>query len=156
MNTLARIDNIAWGHAIGNDGYTCEMPCMLVEDIHAAVRQAGLASWENAMLEARNSITVFLSEHHKARYQDWNQHAALIKESLRDGAWKRMRTELQRRGLEALASSVEWNTLHAAMLDFYADLDPPRFFADMLGIYEAGHLPCGWVGEWPEGQLVIY
>jgi len=31
------------------------------------------------------------------------------------------------------------------------DLTPCTFFREQLAWYVAGHFPCGWVGEWPEG-----
>jgi hypothetical protein len=30
------------------------------------------------------------------------------------------------------------------------------FFLELLTVYEAGHFPCGWVGDWPRGKLVVY
>jgi hypothetical protein len=30
------------------------------------------------------------------------------------------------------------------------------FFLELLTVYEAGHFPCGWRGEWPSGSLVLY
>jgi hypothetical protein len=30
------------------------------------------------------------------------------------------------------------------------------FFLELLTVYEAGHLPCGRRGRWPEGKLVVF
>jgi hypothetical protein len=30
------------------------------------------------------------------------------------------------------------------------------FFLELLTIYQAGHFPCGWQGEWPKGKLLLY
>jgi len=30
------------------------------------------------------------------------------------------------------------------------------FFLELLLVYEAGHFPCGWDGDWPQGALVVY
>jgi hypothetical protein len=38
----------------------------------------------------------------------------------------------------------------------YVDLYPPSFFASNAYWYVMGHFPCGWRGEFPKGQLVIY
>lgn len=37
-----------------------------------------------------------------------------------------------------------------------SDLYPPGFFASNANWYVRGHFPCGWRGEFPKGQLVIY
>jgi hypothetical protein len=30
------------------------------------------------------------------------------------------------------------------------------FFLELFLVYEAGHFPCGWVGEWPHGALRVF
>jgi hypothetical protein len=30
------------------------------------------------------------------------------------------------------------------------------YFRQQLAWYHAGHLPCGWEGAWPEGQMRVY
>ena len=30
------------------------------------------------------------------------------------------------------------------------------FFLELLMVYEAGHFPCGWRGDWPDGKLIVY
>lgn len=30
------------------------------------------------------------------------------------------------------------------------------FFYEIFKIYEAGYIPCGWVGKYPEGQIACY
>jgi len=35
----------------------------------------------------------------------------------------------------------------------------PKFFENLLRLYEAGRLPCGWKGDirqWPEGNLKAF
>lgn len=32
----------------------------------------------------------------------------------------------------------------------------PMFFNNILAVYQAGHFPCGWCGEYPEGEILIY
>jgi hypothetical protein len=30
------------------------------------------------------------------------------------------------------------------------------YFLELFEVYEAGHFPCGWKGEWPAGKLVVF
>ena len=30
------------------------------------------------------------------------------------------------------------------------------YFREMLPWFYAGHFPCGWVGQWPEGHMRVY
>lgn len=66
---------------------------------------------------------------------------------------------LDRNGLYvALLHSTRMNLLNAIREDYYGDIAlPHHFFTELLMVYEAGHLPCGWEnGEWPEGRLLVY
>jgi hypothetical protein len=52
--------------------------------------------------------------------------------------------------------SVKWDLRAACMELEYADLVPPRYFAERARWYLAGHFPCGWEGDFPEGCLIVY
>lgn len=57
---------------------------------------------------------------------------------------------------ETVGSNVTWN-LQAAFLELhFARHRPPRFFGELVRVYEAGHLPCGWQGAWPSGSLIVW
>lgn len=52
--------------------------------------------------------------------------------------------------------TIDWDILHVCMEAEYADVYPPGFFASQAYWYVKGHFPCGWVGEFPDGKLVVY
>jgi hypothetical protein len=153
MTAIDRINNIKWLHAIGKP-ITSELACLQIKGINEAVEYATSPNWERAMLDAHNDVTRFLSHCHNARFREWNRHVSNIKQQLRH-SWNCLRDELRSIGQEQLADLAEWNTLHAALLEQYIDVGPPLFFGDLLVIYEMGHLPCGWLGGWPDGRLVV-
>jgi len=46
--------------------------------------------------------------------------------------------------------------LGALMGNSYLDTHhPAHFFLELLWVYEAGHFPCGWLGDWPSGKLIV-
>ena len=52
---------------------------------------------------------------------------------------------------------IEWDLLGAIMEASYSNCkNRPEFFLELLKVYEAGNFPCGWIGEWPEGKLIVY
>jgi hypothetical protein len=56
-----------------------------------------------------------------------------------------------------IVHSSRWNALGALMENSYINSGHSAFFfLEMLMIYEAGHFPCGWRGQWPKGTLLIY
>jgi hypothetical protein len=50
-------------------------------------------------------------------------------------------------------ATVRWNAANALMEAAFANCRPPRFYASLLDVYRAGHLPLG-----PDatGQLVVF
>ena len=57
----------------------------------------------------------------------------------------------------AVVHSTRWDVLSALMENAYLESGHRCFFfLELLSVYEAGHFPCGWLGEWPEGKLIVY
>ena len=114
--------------------------------------------WDEVQLEAANRLTRFLSDQHRARYRRWNDIAAAVGDRLwplRGAVWQPFAASW---GLDpAFADIAGWDVLHAAMEHEYRDCPGrPGFFLDLLSVYQAGHVPCGWRGGWPAGRLVVW
>jgi len=124
-----------------------------------AIQRCSDQTWEDATLEAQNRLTEFLHTQHRDRYRDWNDIAIVAKERvvtpLRDRVW---RPFAERHGLtKVLANCVSWDVLAAIMEYEYRDCPGrPEYFLHLLRLYRAGHIPCGWSGEWPAGQLFVW
>jgi hypothetical protein len=57
---------------------------------------------------------------------------------------------------KVFVDSVLWDLLGAIMEFYYGQCkNRPEFFLDLLKIYESGNFPCGWIGEWPNGKLIV-
>ncbi|KAB0546974.1 hypothetical protein F7R01_19035 [Pseudomonas argentinensis] len=109
-------------------------------------------AWEATTLEARNAITARLARLHPSRYQAWNDLAGQAKTALRP-IWQKLPVALAD---DAALADLQW-ILHAYLMEaaYSRQLAAPLFFASLVRVYEAGHVPCGWDGEWPAGRLVI-
>lgn len=117
------------------------------------------AGWENAQLEAQNQLTLWLHQHDRANYQRWNELVGGHKEEVVTPLTESTLLPYQQRhGLEdAIVHSVQWDVLGALMENTYLSSGHRSFFfSELLWVYEAGHLPCGWRGEWPRGSLLVY
>ena len=65
--------------------------------------------------------------------------------------------ELPRIGESEVVAIVRFSILAIVVLDAYKEIIPVAdFFNELMAIYEAGYLPCGWKGKKAEGQFVIY
>jgi hypothetical protein len=116
-------------------------------------------AWENAQLEAQNQLTVWLHLHDGAGYRRWNETVVAHKDATVSPLTERILVPFQaEHGLDiALVHSVQWDILGALMENSYLRSGHPAFFfLELLTVYVAGHLPCGWQGGWPEGRLLVY
>ena len=58
---------------------------------------------------------------------------------------------------EMVINNIKCDFVNYLLEDAYKDkLKFNLFFDELVNVYESGHIPCGWDGEWPEGNLVIY
>ena len=57
---------------------------------------------------------------------------------------------------DIVVKRATWDILYMAMESEFAEIKPGGFIDAMGAVYLHGHFPCGWEGDWPEGQLLIY
>jgi hypothetical protein len=115
--------------------------------------------WSDTTLEARNRLTSFLHQWHRDQYGRWNEVTTAAKSRvvmpLAERVWRPFAD--QRALGKKFVGSVSWNVLAAIMEHEFEDrVGRPTFFLHLLDVYRAGHCPCGWDGEWPDGSLVVW
>lgn len=159
-DAVAKVCAIQWfAHCGEPRDFDLTMPIERVKTWPQATKALKSRARERATLEASNQLSAFLSQHHRERYQEWNKITQKLKREvvipLKDEVWEPFR---QSHELDVeFIHSVSWNILAALMEDAYMDCKHRCFFFhELLIVYEAGHLPCGWIGEWPNGSLVVY
>ena len=124
-----------------------------------AIERCSDLSWENTTLEARNELTAFLSVHSRREDQNWNviteAAKARVITPLAERVWQPFATRV---GLgKVFVDCVSWDVLAAVMEHEYrACTGRPEWFQQLLRVYQAGHFPCGWSGEWPSGRLWVW
>lgn len=125
----------------------------------AAMEACQSPAWENIELEASNQLTMWLHQNHRERYQDWNDIVDRHKTELIGPLVNEKIVPFQlARGLDiTIVHSTSWDVLGALMENSYLDTHhPAHFFLELLWVYEAGHFPCGWLGDWPRGKLIAF
>jgi hypothetical protein len=159
-DVAARVAAIDWfAHAGRPASLDLTMETEQVKGWSAAVRACKSRVWENAELEAQNQLTLWLHQHARERYRGWNKLVGEYKKAVLKPLTQRgIRPVLRRHGLpDDVLHSVEWNVLGALMENAYLDTGHGLYFAlELLLVYEAGHFPCGWRGDWPQGRLIVY
>lgn len=156
----ARVRAIDWFVRCGSTpSLDLTMPVQRVDSWEVAVASCSSAEWEDVELEAQNQLTIWLSQHDRDGYRRWNRIVKTHKRSTVEPLIEKTIRPIQlAQGLhESVISSVQWDVLGALMENSYLPSGhSAMFFLELLQAYEAGHFPCGWLGEWPIGKLVVF
>ena len=157
---VARIMAIDWFAKCGEPAeFDLTMTVERLKSWPQAMKACKARSWENAVLEARNQLTLALHKRDRKGFQDWNDITRKFKAEVITPMTKKVWEPFQEsHALDVeLVHSVQWNVLAAMMENAYMRSNHGSFFfLELLTVYEAGHLPCGWRGEWPHGGLIVY
>jgi len=155
-NIFERLQAIRWFEKCGQPPIqNLEFGITWIKDWQTATKYFSDPEWQNTTLEARNMLTVHLSKKHAKEYQDWNKLVRDAKIKLQD-IFTAIEIFQQKQGLnKKFSDCARWDLLAAVMESTYKSCHPPVFFLKLLTIYENGHYPCGWQGEWPNGNLVV-
>jgi hypothetical protein len=135
------------------------MPVERVSGWPEAIASCADGVWSNVEIAAQNQLTVWLHNYDRESYQSWNDRVVGHKAAVIDPLTERQLVPFQaRHGLDAvLVHSVQWDILSALMENSYLGSGHAvYFFLELLWVYETGHFPCGWRGEWPRGSLVVF
>ena len=114
--------------------------------------------WENICLEAEGDFTAYLHINHKEDYNKyWNDMVSMIKsEYINTIAEDIMKVLDDFEGKDDIIIDMKANIVSLFMMHFYSEYYNSDFYDKMLKIYLAGHIPCGWNGEYPEGRFLVY
>ncbi|CAM3682334.1 MULTISPECIES: hypothetical protein [Yersinia] len=149
-----RLLNINWLSDIGNKISVSDV--ILAMSLNEAGNYLSDPEWENVTLEESNEISGYLATKYTAIFQDWNDVAKEAKLFFTNDIKPKI-PNLNDFDNTLLHQYIEWDVIHYLIEDFYSEkLKTPLFFNKLVSIYESGHIPCGWVGSWPKGQLVVY
>lgn len=148
-----RLAGINWlsqlGKPSGADIYQCASLDKFVLSLNGD-------SWESVTLEARNEITGYLASKNSGLYQQWNLLAVDASQFIEEIIIPSI-PEIKGVERRVIYINLQWDLVSYLMEDaFKKVLKKPYFFESLVSVYEKGHMPCGWSGEWPEGHLLVY
>ncbi|MEW5289573.1 hypothetical protein ABW286_10345 [Erwinia papayae] len=152
--SMDRILNVNWfsdiGRPIPQNSY------LQAQNLKAAEMSLGSPEWENATLEESNKITGYLSVKEIIIFQEWNNLIKSAKVFFKNNILTLV-PDLDGFDNILMKQCIEWDIVHYLVEDAYKDkLKSDLFFSELLSVYESGHIPCGWNGKWPSGQLIVF
>lgn len=114
--------------------------------------------WENICLEERGNITSFLATHNKTEYnKNWNVLAKQIKSEVLPQIVAKIEQGVNAKNLpDSIIEDIKFNLVTILISDAFSKYYISEFYDSLLKIYTAGHLPCGWDGEFPVGKIVVF
>lgn len=131
-------------------------------DIATAMSSLQSILWCDAKTHAQGELTAYLAGQDYAAYgEHWNT-LAKQSEAFDESLAIQVTDALVTHGLEKdVAPLILVDVGRAALeISFRRKFrKAPVFFEQLLKVYEAGRLPCGWDGEiddWPNGKLLVY
>lgn len=156
----ARLKTIDWFANVGKPlQLDVTMPVEQVKSLAQAAKHLASLSWFNTLIDSQNQLTGYLHQHHMDRYRDWNKIGMKMnREVIAPLVKKHWEPFRHQHGLDAKClGPIQMSVRLAFMENAYLDCKHGSFFnSELLRVYEAGHLPCGWKGRWPQGTLLVY
>jgi hypothetical protein len=118
-------------------------------------------SWEDVCHEAVNDIRNQARKYSWAVYNEWNNVVSSVRSRVNPLYESIVKPKLleacsEKNGVELIGSVIEQNLIAIGIELDYSDYIKTDFFARIGEWYASGYLPCGWLGGYPQGELVVF
>lgn len=155
----ARLLSCCWLSNCGtNQNCTYSFDVFLVPSLKDALKNISSSKWENVCLEEYGNITEYLAKNQKNEYnQHWNENVRKIKSAYLPPILEKISAAPNYLGFSnEFLVDIRFNLLAIFMSDMYSTFYSDEFFNKLLEVYLSGHLPCGWHGKYPSGELMVF
>ncbi|MEW9306315.1 hypothetical protein [Labrys neptuniae] len=131
-----------------------------MNDEAEAVEYMTSIEWDNALNDMSNSFRRLAGEVDRQKadiiLKNLNEIAIQLRDDFRlevDGSiFKKISTNMH----EALNLADDFLSFCQEDYVFLCGYKIQRYWKDIVSIYEYGRVPCGWLGRFPDGDLLIY
>lgn len=158
-NFLERIEKIDWFSNCGKDlptDLSVDYPLHKIDNWKTAKKYYTAPLWEEVQTIIKNVRITNLTTSGRS-VAEWNEANTLVGKTVDEIlAAKFAALQEQQKLDKQIVKDARRHTIMAVMEHQFQAAKIHPFGLNLLKIYEAGHLPCGWEGaRWPEGQLVV-
>ena len=128
-----------------------------VSSWQAAMDSCASLKWENDQLEASNLLHYWLRVTAPEARNRWNAIVGEVKLDFDPIIKSKLRLIVTALALpDAVFYTVRWDMLYILMAAEYAHLVSVDYYAELALWYVKGYFPCGWAGEFPEGNFIVF
>lgn len=158
---VLRINNIDWFSNCNKQfNITINSKYKKINKLSEVEKNINSINWENQSLDAQGELTEFLCLNYPNEYNtNWNLMVDEIKSIVLPNILNKVKLCSDYKMCEitdSIIADVKWNILGIIMAYSYKNYFKSIFYDDLLKIYEFGFLPCGWIGKYPQGKILIY
>ncbi len=155
VNTFLYCD---WFHKCNECFAKPTINCVATSDIKGIINQDALKRWESTRYLARGDVTEYLSKNSPEAYnKNWNVLATEARnEILPKIEPVVLKKLLQFKIPESAYRSIRTDIINTLLVLSYRDYFTSELFENILSVYAQGFIPCGWDGEYPEGNLIVF
>lgn len=155
VNTFLYCD---WFHKCNGCFAKPTINCVATSDIKGIINQDALKRWESTRYLARGDVTEYLSKNSPEAYnKNWNVLATEVRNvilpKIEPVVLKKL---LQFKIPESAYRSIRTDIINTLLVLSYRDYFTSELFENILSVYAQGFIPCGWDGEYPEGNLIVF
>lgn len=112
---------------------------------------------EDLFLTIREDYVARLERSSKCAWRSWNEVVQRVRPNIQALVTPKIQgLAIDERLRSRVDARARWEVMHAAVEIEFSDVIPPAFFTSLMPWYLQGRFPCGWVGEYPAGQLAVY
>lgn len=154
LATVEQLQNVEWFRNVGKVDVAL---ATVVSSWDEAMTHCDSLEWENLTLAAANQLRRQIRQVSNERYQKWNAIVDDTHKYLVPLVAEKCQKVIAMHHLpKQFLDAVNWDIGHLLMEAEYSDIVRPAFFAGNAYWYVAGHFPCGWEGQHPNGRPIIY
>jgi len=159
--TFKQLEESQWfshiGQGLNNEG-KITVPVVILKSWSEAIQECQKDGWDLVLNESANNFREMLVKASKEEFRTWNDHVRMVKEISVPFVKSRFLDLQVKYGLPTcVEDTLRWIvTMTLVESEYYHILPTLGNHAKLAFWIVNGHFPCGWKGEFPNGNLIIF
>ncbi|HWB60633.1 MAG TPA: hypothetical protein VG733_14155 [Chthoniobacteraceae bacterium] len=155
--TLKQLQEAEWFDCVGRFLIIEDEPVEVVTSWEEAMECCTSQEWDWALLESGNIFRGKIRTVSMDELRTWNARVEKVRPLAMSLVNEKTRLTKEQFDLpDVFESNTYAQILMVLMEAEYSQIVAPGNFSKLELLFLNGHFPCGWRGEFPDGELIIY